>query len=105
MDKSTAVVLLKERNTKMALFSRIKKALGKEKENKMDETKLTECDIQSENLESEVQNNTEESSEESAAVLRPECPIYEYIKGHTRNGRLEDGFRIPWIQSKWAPGA
>ncbi len=31
--------------------------------------------------------------------------IYEYIKANTKDGRLPDGFDIPWLKSMWAPGA
>ena len=33
------------------------------------------------------------------------CPIYEYIKENTKDGRLPEGFEIPWLKDKWAPGA
>ena len=32
-------------------------------------------------------------------------PIYEYIITNTKDGRLPEGFRIPWQVSVWAPGA
>ena len=42
-------------------------------------------------------------SQESAATSV--CPIYEYIKDHTKEGCLPEGFRIPWLKDMWAPGA
>ena len=42
-------------------------------------------------------------SQESA--VNPTCSIYDYIKGNTKDGRLPEGFRIPWLQDMWAPGA
>ena len=42
-------------------------------------------------------------SQESA--VNPTCPIYEYIKDNTKDGRLPDGFEIPWLKDIWAPGA
>ena len=35
----------------------------------------------------------------------PTCSIYEYIKENTKDGRLPEGFEIPWLQDMWAPGA
>ena len=37
--------------------------------------------------------------------MKPTHPIYEYIKMNTKEGRLPENFRIPWIESMWAPGA
>lgn len=37
--------------------------------------------------------------------MEPTHPIYEYIKMHTKEGHLPEDFRIPWIESMWAPGA
>ena len=31
--------------------------------------------------------------------------IYEYIKANTKDGRLPDGFVIPWLKDMWVPGA
>ena len=31
--------------------------------------------------------------------------IYYYIKANTKDGRLPEGFKIPWLDSGWAPGA
>ena len=42
-------------------------------------------------------------SQESA--VNPTCPIYEYIKSNTKDGRLPDGFEMPWLKDMWAPGA
>ena len=42
-------------------------------------------------------------SQESA--IKPTCSIYEYIKSNTKDGRLLEGFKIPWIKDMWAPGA
>ncbi len=42
-------------------------------------------------------------SQESA--VNPLCPIYEYIITSTKDGRLPDGFEIPWLKDMWAPGA
>lgn len=42
-------------------------------------------------------------SQESSA--NPACPIYEYIKDHTKEGCLPEGFEIPWLKDMWAPGA
>lgn len=36
---------------------------------------------------------------------RPTAPIYEYIKANTKDGRLPEGFEIPWLKDMWAPGA
>ena len=36
---------------------------------------------------------------------QPPCSIYDYIKSNTKDGRLPEGFEIPWIQDMWAPGA
>ena len=35
----------------------------------------------------------------------PKQIIYEYIKANTKDGRLPDGFDIPWLKGMWAPGA
>ena len=35
----------------------------------------------------------------------PSCSIYEYIKKNTKDGRLPEGFSIPWINNSFAPGA
>lgn len=35
----------------------------------------------------------------------PTCSVYEYIKSNTRDGRLPEGFSIPWLEDMWAPGA
>lgn len=37
--------------------------------------------------------------------MEPTSPIYEYIKTHTKEGRLPEDFSIPWIEDAWAPGA
>ena len=58
-----------------------------------------------EQTEQSLGSSSTDSHEASDAVTGPECPIYEYIKKHTKDGRLPEGFRIPWIQSLWAPGA
>lgn len=58
-----------------------------------------------EQIEQSEGNGSMDSHEASDTVLRPECSIYEYIKKHTKDGRLPEGFQIPWIQSAWAPGA
>ena len=50
-------------------------------------------------------NGSMDFREASGTAPEPECSIYEYIKNHTKDGRLPQGFRIPWIQSQWAPGA
>ena len=31
--------------------------------------------------------------------------IYIYILENTKDGRLPEGFSIPWLESMWAPGA
>lgn len=36
--------------------------------------------------------------------VEPHCPIYEYIKSNTENGRLQEGFEIPWLRDTWVPG-
>ena len=58
-----------------------------------------------EQTEQSAGNNSTDSREASDAASGPECPIYEYIKKHTKDGHLPEDFRIPWIQSMWAPGA
>ena len=55
--------------------------------------------------EESLPGNEGPSGKESEAVIRPECSIYEYIKKHTKDGRIPPDFRIPWIQGEWAPGA
>ncbi|MBR4502183.1 MAG: hypothetical protein IKP22_09870 [Clostridia bacterium] len=35
----------------------------------------------------------------------PRQIIYEYIKSNTKDGRLPEGFDIPWLEDVWAPGA
>ncbi len=40
-----------------------------------------------------------------ASAAKPCSSIYEYILRNTDNGRLPEGFRIPWLQDMWAPGA
>ncbi len=42
-------------------------------------------------------------SEETGS--RATAPIYEYIKMNTKDGRLPEGFEIPWLKDMWAPGA
>ena len=37
--------------------------------------------------------------------IRPPCSIYDYIKMNTTDGRLPEGFEIPWLKDMWAPGA
>lgn len=58
-----------------------------------------------EQTEQSLGSSSTDSCEASDTATGPECPIYEYIKKHTKDGRLPEGFRIPWIQSMWAPGA
>lgn len=38
-------------------------------------------------------------------TVNPICPIYECIKNNTKDGRLPEGFEIPWLKDMWAPGA
>ena len=81
----------------MALFSWIKNALNKPEEEKTEDARSQESDTK--------QEEPVSLEEEPAALPRPECPIYEYIKSHTQDGRLPEDFRIPWIGGLWAPGA
>ena len=37
--------------------------------------------------------------------IKPTAPIYAYIKMNTKDGRLPEGFRIPWLNDIWVPGA
>ena len=55
----------------MALFSWIKNALSNAEEEKTEDAKLQEFDTK--------QEEPVSLEEESAALPRPECPIYEYI--------------------------
>lgn len=80
----------------MSLKSLLREIVGKDTE-KMNS--LPESSYRSEN------NINSKQCEESETGLQPECPIYEYIKRHTHNGRLVEGFSIPWISEYWAPGA
>lgn len=81
----------------MALTPFFRKVFGKKSEEK-----AKNSDNSSER---EGQNGSTESGEALGAVPQPDCPIYEYIKSHTQDGRLSDDFRIPWLQGNWAPGA
>ena len=85
------------------MISFFKKALGKKSKEKTAPAKPAEADMQN-NMPGNS-TNTQMSSETSDTVPQPECPIYEYIKSHTQDGRLPDDFRIPWIRGNWAPGA
>lgn len=81
----------------MALFSWLKKSSDRKKEDKTESKKPSDSET--------MREDAAPPEEILAEAPRPECPIYEYIKSHTQNGRLPDGFQIPWIQSEWAPGA
>ena len=67
-------------------------------ENKNMERETTQDDIQQNEEKREV-DIEEEITEE------PSCSIYEYIKKNTKDGALPEGFKIPWLDSIWAPGA
>ena len=58
-----------------------------------------------EQTEQSLGSSSTDSCEASDTATGPECPIYEYIKKHTKDGRLPEGFRMTWSQSMWAPGA
>lgn len=81
----------------MPLFSWFKKNSDEKKEGKQASVKPTDSKAAGE--------DGAPTKEPQEPVPEPECPIYEYIKSHTQDGRLPDDFRIPWIRSKWAPGA
>ena len=101
----------------MGLFSLFKKALGNADEDKASSAKPSESDEMNVNSgpgeepkEENLQNNQaleegDSPAEEPEAAPEPECSIYEYIKTHTEDGRVPEGFCIPWIQGMWAPGA
>lgn len=74
----------------MALFSMIKEAFGKGSKDRTAGEALPE---------------TVETNDDPVPCGEPECPIYEYIKKHTKDMRLPPDFRIPWIRGEWAPGA
>ena len=83
----------------MSFISSIRKALGKGTADQTEAIRPPESGVKNDNM------PRREEREESEASLQPECPVYEYIKSHTHDGRLADDFQIPWIQSGWAPGA
>ena len=103
------------------MISFFKKAFGNKSEEKTTPAKPAETDMQNnmpgKNEETRTPSETSDKSEElrgseasnaskpTDAVPKPECPVYEYIKSHTQDGRLPDDFRIPWISGNWAPGA
>ena len=74
----------------MALISKLKKVLGKAEKDRKEEAAMPESGAPDEN---------------PVPHVKPECPIYEYIKKHTKDGRVEPDFRIPWLEGGWAPGA
>lgn len=102
----------------MALFSFFKKSLGKSEEGTAGGKKPSGPDEVNGSMspqeapEKKATQNSQAlaaeedpSEEEPEVALQPECPIYEYIKKHTEDGRLPEGFQIPWIRGMWAPGA